>query len=116
MNILTFSTTTSAAPGSHPPPAPAPPTALPSATTSTTFKAQLQHLLTWWPDHAAQPVVDVPFAQGKERNAAVDAPKQNDDCVPDEYCDDHPPDADTQQQSTVVQADIGEHGGRCCCC
>ncbi|KAG1876643.1 hypothetical protein DFJ58DRAFT_182829 [Suillus subalutaceus] len=92
----------------------APRTTLPSAATLTTFKAQLGHLFTWRSDHAAPPVVtvDVPFAQAKERNAAAGAPKPDEDLVPYEYLDDHPPDPDTQQQIPVA----GEHGGGCYCC
>ncbi|OAX34364.1 WD40 repeat-like protein [Rhizopogon vinicolor AM-OR11-026] len=45
-----------------------------------------------WPvhdGHAASPIVDVPPAQGKKRNAAAGAPKQQDeDLILDEYCDD----------------------------
>ncbi|KAG1777065.1 hypothetical protein EV702DRAFT_1197724 [Suillus placidus] len=59
-------------------PAPAPPTTPPSVATATTFKTHLQHLFTRLPHHAMPPVVDVPFAQGKERNAAA-GPKDVDD-------------------------------------
>ncbi|KAG2032269.1 hypothetical protein BDR03DRAFT_54793 [Suillus americanus] len=105
-------------PRSGPPPAPAPPTTLPPAVAPATFKSQLRHLLTWRSDHAAPPVVDVAFAQARERNAAAGASKPDDDFVPDEYLDDYPPDPDTQQKSTVVQVDTGEHGGgkSCFCC
>ncbi|KAG2137552.1 hypothetical protein DEU56DRAFT_352782 [Suillus clintonianus] len=120
-------------PAPAPAPAPAPslttkqPTALPCATAPTTFKAHVRHLFTWRPDHAAPPVVDVPFAKGKERNAAADAPGRDEDLVPDEYFDDLPQDPNAtqqpntqqqQQQLVAVQTDTGGHGGgkSCFCC
>ncbi|KAG1811431.1 uncharacterized protein BJ212DRAFT_1589354 [Suillus subaureus] len=112
-----FRLTVTRSPRSGPPPAstPALPTALPPAAEPTAFKAQLRHLFTWRSDHAAPAIVtvDVPFAQAKERNAAAGAPKPDEDVVPDEYLDDHPPNPDTQQQSTVAQVDTGEHGDHC---
>ncbi|KAG2351718.1 hypothetical protein BDR07DRAFT_1467142, partial [Suillus spraguei] len=53
------------------------------------------------------PVVNVPFAQGKERNAAAGAPGKDPDIVPDdEDIDTTHPDPNTQQQQpVVVQAD-----------
>jgi hypothetical protein len=59
---------------SAPPPAPvpapaptsAPPTTTPPASAPTTFRAHLRHLYTRPPRHATPPVVEVPFAKGKE--------------------------------------------------
>ncbi|KAG2146241.1 hypothetical protein DEU56DRAFT_167764 [Suillus clintonianus] len=109
-----------------PVPAPAPPTALPLAATHTTFTAHVQHLFTWRPDHAAPPVVEVPFAQGRKRNAAAGAPADDDpDIIRAEYLDDGPQDPDTQQRSTqeqqqpvATQVDTGQHrsGKSCFCC
>ncbi|KAG2336575.1 hypothetical protein BDR05DRAFT_993324 [Suillus weaverae] len=45
------------------PPAPAPPTVSPPA---STFKTLVRHLFTRPPDRAMPPVVDVPFAKGRE--------------------------------------------------
>ncbi|KAG2126788.1 uncharacterized protein EDB93DRAFT_1257432 [Suillus bovinus] len=47
-------------------PAPIPPTTSPPVALTTTFKTHLQHLFTQLPHHATPPVIDVPFAQGKE--------------------------------------------------
>ncbi|KAG2118379.1 hypothetical protein DEU56DRAFT_144911 [Suillus clintonianus] len=113
-----------------PAPTPVPPTALPPAAAPTTFKAHVRHLFTWRPDHAAPPVVDVPFAKGKERNAAADAPGRDEDLVPDEYFDDFPQDPNStqrpntqepntpqRQQPAATLVDTGEHvGGKSCCC
>ncbi|KAG2112421.1 hypothetical protein DEU56DRAFT_202050 [Suillus clintonianus] len=102
-------------------PHPAPPPASPAAATSN-IKAQLKHLFTWRSDHAAPSVVDVPFAKGKERNAAADDPGPDKDMVPDEYFDDLPQSSDTQQPNTqqqqVVKVGTGDHGGgkSCFCC
>ncbi|KAG0692970.1 hypothetical protein DFH29DRAFT_1073462 [Suillus ampliporus] len=61
-------------------PLPASPTNPSSATAPATFKTRLRHLLTVQPVHAATPlVVDIPFAQGKERNAAAGAPRNSAD-------------------------------------
>ncbi|KAG2113801.1 uncharacterized protein F5147DRAFT_650212 [Suillus discolor] len=104
-------------------PAPAPPTTSPPVTVTTTIKTRLRHSFTWSPHHATPPVVDVPFAKAKERNAAAGAPGQDPDIVPDEYLDTEP-DPDTQQQqqphqqAVAVHTDPGEHGGgkSCVCC
>ncbi|KAG2112415.1 hypothetical protein DEU56DRAFT_201678 [Suillus clintonianus] len=111
---LGLAMTRSSHPG--PPPAPAPPTTAP-----TTLKAHIRHLFTWRPDHAAPPVVDVPFAQGRKRNAAAGAPPDDDsDIIHAEYVEDPPQDPNTQQQQQPVaaQGDTGEHGGgkSCFCC
>ncbi|KAG1859090.1 hypothetical protein C8R48DRAFT_674078 [Suillus tomentosus] len=45
-----------------------------AATTTTTFKIHLRRLFALPLHHATQPVVDVPFAQGRQRNAAAGAP------------------------------------------
>ncbi|KAG0706967.1 hypothetical protein DFH29DRAFT_97735 [Suillus ampliporus] len=94
-------------------PPPAPPTNPSSATAPATFKTRLRHLLTVQPVHAATPpVVDVPFAQGKERNAAAGAPRNSADGYVD-WVSTH-----SQQQTPAGQNDTGqgEHGsGRCCC-
>ncbi|KAG2118362.1 hypothetical protein DEU56DRAFT_143903 [Suillus clintonianus] len=115
-----------------PAPAPAPPTALPPAAAPTNFTAHVRHLFTWRSDHAAPPVVEVPFAQGRKRVAAAGAPADDDsDIIRAEYSDDGPQDPNTQQPNTqepntqqqrqpvamqVVGA--GEHGGgrSCFCC
>ncbi|KAG1846758.1 hypothetical protein DFJ58DRAFT_915287 [Suillus subalutaceus] len=58
----------------------------PITQSSTTFKARLRDLRT---GHALSPIVGTPLAQGKERNAAADAPpKNNKDWIPYE---DHVP-------------------------
>jgi tetratricopeptide (TPR) repeat protein len=105
-------------PRSDPPPAPAPPTTRPSPAAPATFKTQLRHLFTRQSDHATPPVVDVAFAQAKERNAAAGAPQPDNDLILDEYSDDYQQDPDTQHhQSTVAQLDTGEHGGgKSCFC
>ncbi|KAG2118637.1 hypothetical protein DEU56DRAFT_138643 [Suillus clintonianus] len=120
---------TSAPPTAIPPaaaPTPASPTAPPPGTVPTTFTAHVRHFFTWQTDHATPPVVDVPFAKGKERNAAADDPGRDEDMVPDEYFDDLPqdpnatqqPNTQQQQQSVAMQVDAGEHGGgkSCFCC
>ncbi|KAG1777101.1 hypothetical protein EV702DRAFT_1197763 [Suillus placidus] len=66
------------------------------------------------------PVVDVSFAQGKERNAAAGPKDTDDDLIRDEdYHGPPTPDPNLQQQQLVaVQVDTGEHGGgrSCRCC
>ncbi|KAG2120394.1 hypothetical protein DEU56DRAFT_928429 [Suillus clintonianus] len=88
----------------------------PSATSNT----RPYNLPTWWPlrvSHAQPPIVDVPLAQGKERNASADAPKKDDDIVPDEYFDPPSPNPDSQQPGAAAQTNTGGHGGdRCCFC
>ncbi|KAG1799920.1 uncharacterized protein HD556DRAFT_76766 [Suillus plorans] len=105
-------------------PAPAPPTTSPPVAVTTTTKTHLRYLFTRSPHHATPPVVDVPFAKAKERNAAAGAPGPDPDIVPDEYLDTTEPDPDTQQQqqphqqAVAVHIDPGEHGGgkSCVCC
>jgi hypothetical protein len=61
-------------PRSAPPPEPvpalaptsAPPTTTPPASAPTTFRTHLRQLYTRPPHHAAPPVIEVPFAKGKE--------------------------------------------------
>jgi hypothetical protein len=88
------------------------------------------------------PVVDVPFAKGKEvrsvdftitvswmsdgdlqRNAAAGAPGNDPDIVPDEDSEhldptQQGPNTQPQQQAVAVHVDPGEHGGgkSCVCC
>ncbi|KAG2093915.1 uncharacterized protein F5147DRAFT_720483 [Suillus discolor] len=86
-----------------------PPASQSSTAVPTTFKSRIRHL------SARLPIVDVPLAQGKERNAAAGAPpKRNDDWIPDE---DHvfPPPSPTpgsQPQSAArpINVTSGEHG------
>ncbi|KAG2108627.1 uncharacterized protein F5147DRAFT_760873 [Suillus discolor] len=59
---------------SVPTPAPAPPATSPPVATTTTFKTYLRRIFTLPLHHATPPVVDVPFAQGRQRNAAAGAP------------------------------------------
>ncbi|KAG0701102.1 hypothetical protein DFH29DRAFT_928491 [Suillus ampliporus] len=100
---------------------PTPPTTRSSTTPPVKFRARLQHLLTREPVHpdAAPPIVrvDVPCAKGKERNAAADATGNDEDLVPVEYFDTHPPDPNSQQPTAVARVNTGEHGsGRSCFC
>lgn len=87
-----------------------------SAATSTTFMARLRDL---WTGHALSPIVDVPLAQGKERNVAAGAPPKNKDWIPDE---DHVPSRPASpnpnsQQPPAAQINAGEHGSdRLCGC
>lgn len=86
-----------------------PPASQSSTAVPTTFKSRIRNL------SARLPIVDVPLAQGKERNAAAGAPrKRNDDWIPDE---DHvsPPPSPTpgsQPQSAArpINVTSGEHG------
>ncbi|KAG1752474.1 uncharacterized protein EDB91DRAFT_1243239 [Suillus paluster] len=91
-----------------------------SATTSTTFMSLLHNLSTWWPVRPGHPFVDVPLAQGKERNAGAGAPKINEGWIRDEdYIPSTPPSSnpDSQQPSAAAQITTGEHGsGRLCGC
>ncbi|KAG2052695.1 WD40 repeat-like protein [Suillus hirtellus] len=93
-----------------------------SAPTPTTFKSRLS---TWWSlqtNHASPAIVDVPLAQGKERNAAAGAPRRkNDEWIPDEDHVSSPPspNPDSRQPTTAgqVKTNAGEHGssGLCFC-
>ncbi|KAG2343537.1 WD40 repeat-like protein [Suillus weaverae] len=91
-----------------------------SATPPTTFADRIYHPSSWWPvrgGHAQTPIVDVPLAQAKERNAAAGAPKKDKDIVPIEYLDPPSPNPDSQQPVGAVQTSSGEHGGdRSCFC
>jgi hypothetical protein len=103
-------------------PPPVPPTTPPPVATTTTLKTQLRHIFTRPPHHAMPPVVDVSFAQGKERNAAAGAPGKDPNIVPYEDQDLNTtqldPTTQQQQQAIAVHIDPGEHGGgrSCCCC
>ncbi|KAG2338712.1 WD40 repeat-like protein [Suillus weaverae] len=96
-------------------PPPVPPTAPPPVAAATTFKSHLRHLFTLSPHHATPPVVNVPFAKGKERNAAAGAPGNNPDIVPYEDQDLNTthvdPNTQQQQQAVAVHIDPDEHGG-----
>jgi hypothetical protein len=120
----------------------APPTTSPPVAIATSFKTQLRHIFTRPPRHATPPVVDVPFAKGKEvrpvdfiitvswmsdgdlqRNAAAGAPGKDPNIVADEDYE-HPdttrqgPNTQPQPQAVAVHVDHGEHGGgksRICC-
>ncbi|KAG2345951.1 WD40 repeat-like protein [Suillus weaverae] len=112
---------TASAPGPGPAPTHAPPTTTPPVAVPTTITAWLGNLFTRPPHHAAPPVVDDPFAQGKERNAAAGAPGKDPDIVPyeDQDLDTTQPDPNTQQQqqAVAVHIDPGEHrGGKSCVC
>ncbi|KAG2345926.1 hypothetical protein BDR05DRAFT_988531 [Suillus weaverae] len=106
---------TASAPGPGPAPTHAPPTTTPPAAVPTTITAWPGNLFTRPPHHATPPVVDVPFAQGKERNAAAGAPGKNSDIVPyeDQDLDTTQPDTNMQQQqqAVAVHIDPDEHGG-----
>ncbi|KAG2116164.1 hypothetical protein DEU56DRAFT_905196 [Suillus clintonianus] len=77
---------------------------------------------SWWPirtGRASPAIVEVPLAQGKERNASADAPAKDDEWIRDEdYVSPPPsPNPDSQRPPTVAQIDTGEHGsGRLCFC
>ncbi|KAG2113765.1 uncharacterized protein F5147DRAFT_33680 [Suillus discolor] len=103
-------------PQSAPAPAPAPPTTSPPVTPTPTFKTRLRRLATLPLHHATPPVVDVPFAQGRQRNAAAGAPGSEHSLIRDE--DVLPQDPNTQQQHQPVagQVDTGQHGGGLSCC
>ncbi|KAJ8580478.1 YVTN repeat-like/Quino protein amine dehydrogenase [Rhizopogon salebrosus TDB-379] len=69
-------------------------------------------------DHAVPSIVDVPLAQGRERNAVAGAPKDDEDLVPAEYTDD-PPAANTnpRQPTAAMRNNTGQHGSsRLCFC
>ncbi|KAG2141106.1 hypothetical protein DEU56DRAFT_900785 [Suillus clintonianus] len=78
---------------------------------------------SWWPIRKGQTspaIVDVPLAQGKERNAAADAPAKDDGWIRDEDYVSSPtsPNPDAQRLSTSAgQTTSGEHGSsRVCFC
>jgi hypothetical protein len=99
-----------------------PPTTQFSVPTSTSFKSRLHRLSTWWPlqtGHTSPAIVPVPHAQGKERNAAADAPRRDDEWIPSEdYVSPPPsPNPDSRQPATAGQINFGEHGSsRSCFC
>ncbi|KAG1896010.1 WD40-repeat-containing domain protein [Suillus fuscotomentosus] len=94
-------------------PAPALPATSPLVAT-TTFKTHLRRLFTLPLHHATPPVVDVPFAQGRQRNAAAGAPGSEHSLIRDE--DLPPQDPNTQPQHQPVAVQVGEHGGGLSCC
>ncbi|KAG1892209.1 hypothetical protein F4604DRAFT_1698298 [Suillus subluteus] len=90
----------------------------PITQSSTTFKARLRDLRT---GHALSPIVDTPLAQGKERNAAADAPPKNNDWIPyEDHVPSRPPSPNPDSQPRplpTVQINTGEHGSsRLCGC
>ncbi|KAG2113800.1 uncharacterized protein F5147DRAFT_34215 [Suillus discolor] len=94
-------------------------TTSPPVAATTTFKTYLRRLFTMPLHHATPPVIDVPFAQGRQRNAAAGAPGSDDSLIRDEDHHGTPSlDLNTQQQHqpVAVQVDAGEHGGGLCCC
>ncbi|KAG2104351.1 uncharacterized protein F5147DRAFT_762103 [Suillus discolor] len=96
-------------------PAPAPPTTSPPVA----VKTHLRHLFSRSPHRATPPVVEVPFAQGRQRNTAAGAPGSEHSLIRDE--DPLSPDPNAQQhrqqqqqqhqQAVAVHIDPGEHGG-----
>ncbi|KAG1887519.1 WD40-repeat-containing domain protein [Suillus fuscotomentosus] len=113
-------------PQEAPAPTPAPPTTSPPVTVTTTIKTHLRHLFSRSPHHVTPPVVEVPFAQGRQRNAAAGAPGSEHSLIRDE--DALSPDPNTQQhrqqqqqqqqQAVAIPIDPGQHGGgkSCVCC
>ncbi|KAG2111431.1 hypothetical protein DEU56DRAFT_214588 [Suillus clintonianus] len=98
-----------------PAPTSAPPTTLSPAAALTTFKAHIRHLFTWRPDHAAPPVVDVPFAWGqKDPNTQQPNTQQPNTQQPNTQ----QPNTPQRQQPVAAQIDTGGHGGgkSCFCC
>ncbi|KAG2741924.1 hypothetical protein P692DRAFT_201810016 [Suillus brevipes Sb2] len=100
-----------------------PPTTLSSVPASTTLKSRLYSLSTWRSlqrDHASPAIVDVPLAQGKERNAAAGAPRKDDEWIPyeDHVSPPPSPNPDSQQPSAAgqIKANTGEHGSNWCFC
>jgi hypothetical protein len=94
-----------------------------SAPASTTLKSRLHSLSTWRPlqtGHASSAIVDVPLAQGKERNAAAGAPRKDDEWIPyeDHVSPPPSPNPDSQQPSAArqIKTDTGEHGSSRCFC
>ncbi|OAX31093.1 hypothetical protein K503DRAFT_870772 [Rhizopogon vinicolor AM-OR11-026] len=91
---------------------PAPPV-VSSALFPVTF---ITRLASWWPvyaGHATLSIVDVPLAQGKQRNATAGAPKQQDEeLVRDEYCGDDPPlqNPNLPQSTAAAPPKAGDHG------
>jgi hypothetical protein len=117
--------------------APAPPTTSPPVAVTTTIKTHLRHLFSRSPHHATPPVVEVPFAQGRQvrsvifykcflgishlnlqRNAAAGAPGSEHSLIRDEDALSPDPNTQQQQQAVAVHIDPGEHGGgkSCVCC
>ncbi|OAX35336.1 WD40 repeat-like protein [Rhizopogon vinicolor AM-OR11-026] len=95
----------------------------PPGPVSTTVRSRILHVSNWWPMHAGHahpPIVDVPFAQGYERNAAAGAPKGKGGYIRDEDFDPPnpppPPNPSSLQPSATVQITTGVHGGGRLCC
>ncbi|KAG1770120.1 hypothetical protein EV702DRAFT_1049447 [Suillus placidus] len=87
----------------QPAPTSAPPTTTPATAAPTTLTARLGNLFSWRCDHPGPPVVDVPFVQGKERNAAEGPKNVDDDLIRDEdYHGPPTPDPNLQQQQQAV--------------
>ncbi|KAG1836996.1 hypothetical protein C8R48DRAFT_766325 [Suillus tomentosus] len=99
-------------------PAPAPPTTSPPVAVTTTIKTHLRHLFSRSPHRATPPVIEVPFAQGRQRNAAAGAPGSEHSLIRDEDALSPDPNTQQQQQAAAVHIDPGEHGGgkSCVCC
>ncbi|KAJ8581607.1 hypothetical protein M405DRAFT_611465 [Rhizopogon salebrosus TDB-379] len=86
----------------------------------STVRSSQRHLSNWWPiraSHALPPIVDVPLAHGKERNAAAGARKGSGGYRRDEDIDTlpPPPNSDPQRTSALVRIDTGKHGSSCLC-
>ncbi|KIK41652.1 hypothetical protein CY34DRAFT_805812 [Suillus luteus UH-Slu-Lm8-n1] len=92
---------------------PAPTTQFSAINTSPTFTSRLYR----WPlqtNRASPTIVDVPLAPGKLRNAAADAPGDDDDLIRDE---DYVPPPSPSIDSRPGIANAGQHGsGRFCLC
>ncbi|KAJ8596703.1 WD40 repeat-like protein [Rhizopogon salebrosus TDB-379] len=103
-------------------PKPAPPTrsSVTGPTTSISHQLNLSPRRSSQAGHSMLPTVDVPLAQGKERNATAGAPKKNSEYRRDEDFDPLPPpspNSNSQQLSAATQINTGEHGsGRLCLC
>lgn len=95
-----------------------------SAPASSTFKSRLHHLSTWRPfqtGHTSPAIVNVSFAQGKERNAAAGAPRKDDEWIPyeDHVSPPPSPNPDSRQLNAAgqIKTDAEEHGSsRLCFC
>ncbi|KAG1877389.1 hypothetical protein F4604DRAFT_618841 [Suillus subluteus] len=98
-----------------------PPSSQSSTATPTTVKSRIRHLLV------GLPIIDVPLAQGKERNAAAGAPAKDDDDDDDDdlirdedYVSPPPsptPGSQPQSAARPINVTSGEHGsGRSCLC
>ncbi|KAG1780473.1 hypothetical protein EV702DRAFT_1266419 [Suillus placidus] len=82
----------------------------PTSTPPTLITARLGNLFPWRCDHPGPPVVDVPFAQGKEGNAAEGPKNVDDDLIRDEdYHGPPTPDPNLQQQQQAVAVQAHRH-------